>query len=168
MQIKADFLELTVHQRCKYLCLGSNVTGLKAHNKVNPISAEQLTSACVNTFFMFLEGAWELVVLFMEKLSFCGQIKADPMMCLRFDAHCGYFNHLSPNMTSHSTSVLYKSIQHLQVCFTLHWSMVAGASPQPCSSWEGLGMWRDCMCFMLIKCWMRNPSVTRHHTSSCC
>lgn len=49
----------------------------------------------------------------------CEEIKvADPAR-LRFDAHCGYFNHLSPNMTSHCSGVLYRCIQSLQARFTL-------------------------------------------------
>lgn len=166
-------LVLNVHQCCKYFCLSFNDW---KHNKVNPISAEHLTSACVNTFYVFRRSLSACFFVHRKKPSFCREIKAADPVWLRFDAHCGYFNHLSPNMTSHCTSVLYRCVQSLQACFTLRSSLVVKAplglaQHKPLSNWWGSGTWRDSMCFIMIKQWARSPSVTRHqlaHTSRCC
>lgn len=39
------------------------------------------------------------------------------------------------------------------------------AQHKPLSNWWGSGTWIDSMCFIMIKCWARSPSVTGHRLS---
>ena len=65
-----------------------------------------------------------MLVFFVRRKA--AEINAADPVCLRFDAHCGYFNHPSSNMTSRRTGALCYRCS-LQACFTPHSSLVVKA-----------------------------------------
>lgn len=74
---------------------------------------------------------WELLFHFREKPRLSGEIKAaHRMTCLRFEAHCGYFNHLRPlrDITLHQHS-LHMYIWSFPICFPHYHSSLVARTP---------------------------------------
>lgn len=106
-----------------------------------------------------------LVLLSIERRALCEEIKVAYPVCLRFDAHGDYFNHLSPNVTSHRIGTRSTDVSRAsRVCLTPHSSLVAKAllglaRHKPLSNWWGSGTQIDSMCFVMIKHRVRSQAM---------
>lgn len=112
---------------------------------------------------MSLEGVRVHVFSSWKSWGFLGRLGLRiPMMCLRFEADCGHFNHLSPSVTSYCSSILYIcNIWSIPACllyiFIPWWQEPQLGLAQ--QNWWGSWRQSDGLCFIMIKCFERSSSL---------